>query len=95
MEWCPPGLLICLPLVILPSTTKSRRSFLLAPAHPGGARKRAVKWLWYGGGGIPKVLIQTPGQSWSNCGRRRQLKQKKLKFVEWFNLSGAGLPRLS
>jgi len=30
---------------ILPSTIKSRRSFLLAPAHPGGPGKKAVKWL--------------------------------------------------
>ena len=28
---------------------KSRRSFLLAPAHVGSPRKRAVKWLWCGG----------------------------------------------
>jgi len=32
---------------ILPSTIKSRRSFLLAPAHPGGPRKRAVQRLWW------------------------------------------------
>jgi len=25
------------------------RSFLLAPAHPGGPGKRAVRWLWCGG----------------------------------------------
>jgi len=25
-------------------------SSLLAPAHPGGPGKRAVKWLWCGGG---------------------------------------------
>jgi len=25
---------------------KSRRSFLLAPAHTDGPRKRAIKWLW-------------------------------------------------
>jgi len=49
MEWCPPGLSMCLPLVILPSTIKSRRSFLLAPAHPGGPGKRAVKQLRCGG----------------------------------------------
>ena len=33
--------------VIFPSTIKSRRSFLLAPAHPGGPAKRAVKQLWW------------------------------------------------
>ena len=27
---------------------------LLAPAHPGGPRKRAIKWLWCGGAS-PKV----------------------------------------
>ena len=26
------------------------QSSLLAPAHPGGPGKRAVKWLWCGGG---------------------------------------------
>ena len=45
--------------VSLPLPIKSRSS-LLAPAHPGGPGKRAVKWLWW-----------------------------------WFNLSGAGLSRLS
>jgi len=31
---------------ISPCTIKSRRSFLLAPVHPGSPGKRAVKWLW-------------------------------------------------
>ena len=35
--------------VIFPSTIKSRRSFLLAPAHLGGPGKRAVKQLWWCG----------------------------------------------
>ena len=35
---------LCLPLLIFPCTMKSRSS-LLAPAHPGGPGKRAVKWL--------------------------------------------------
>jgi len=30
---------------IFPCTIKFRRRFLLAPAHPGSPRKRAVKWL--------------------------------------------------
>ena len=32
------------------------RSSLLAPAHPGGPGKRAIKWLWCdgGGGGMPR-----------------------------------------
>jgi len=34
----------CLPLLIFPCIIKSRIS-LLAPAHPGGPGKRAVKWL--------------------------------------------------
>ena len=34
----------CLPLLIFPCTIKSRSS-LLAPAHPGGPGKRAVKRL--------------------------------------------------
>jgi len=36
---------VCLPLLIFPCTIKSRSS-LLAPAHPGGPGKRAVKRLW-------------------------------------------------
>ena len=49
MECRPPGLSVCPTLVILLSTIKSRRSFLLAPAHPGGPGKRAIKRLcvWY------------------------------------------------
>jgi len=47
MEWRPARCLVCLPLLIFPCTIKSRSS-LLAPAHPGGPRKRAVKWLWCG-----------------------------------------------
>jgi len=35
-----------LPLLIFPCTIKSRSS-LLAPAHPGGPGKRAVKRLWW------------------------------------------------
>jgi len=31
--------------VIFPCTIKSRRRFLLAPAHPGSPRKRAIKQL--------------------------------------------------
>jgi len=48
MEWRPARWTVCLPLLILPCTTKSRSS-LLAPAHPGGSGKRAVKRLWCGG----------------------------------------------
>jgi len=40
MEWR----VECLPLLIFPCTIKSRSS-LLAPAHPGGPGKRAVKRL--------------------------------------------------
>jgi len=46
-EVAAPGYLVCLPLVILPSTIKSRRSFLLALAYPGGPGKRSVKRLWW------------------------------------------------
>ena len=46
MEWCPAGLSVSLPLVIFPCTIKSRSS-LLAPAHPGGPGRRAVKRLWW------------------------------------------------
>jgi len=47
----PTLLLVCLPLVILPITIKSRRSFFLAPPNPGGAgkkgRKTVVVWRWW------------------------------------------------
>ena len=48
--WCPPGLLVCMPLVILPNIIRSRRSFLLALAHPDGPEKKTVKRLWWCGG---------------------------------------------
>ena len=44
MEWCPTGWSVCLPLLIFPCTIKSRSS-LLAPSHPSGPGKRAVKQL--------------------------------------------------
>ena len=47
MEWRPARLSVYLPLLILPCTIKSRSS-LLAPAYPGGPRKRAIKRLWCG-----------------------------------------------
>jgi len=37
---------VCLPLLIFPCTIKSTGS-LLAPAHPGGPRKAAIKRLWW------------------------------------------------
>jgi len=46
MEWHPAGWSMCLPLLIFCCTIKSRS--LLALTHPGGPRKRAVKWLWCG-----------------------------------------------
>ena len=45
MEWCSARWSVYLPLLIFPCTPKSRRS-LLATAHAGGPRKRAVKRLW-------------------------------------------------
>jgi len=55
MEWCPSRLFLCLPFVMLCSTMKSRRDFLLAPAHVGGPRKRAVKRFWWCGGKVAEV----------------------------------------
>ena len=49
MEWRPAGWSVCLPLLILPCTIKSRSS-LLSRAHPDGPGKRAVKRLWCSGG---------------------------------------------
>jgi len=47
MERHPAGWSVCLPLLIFPCTIKSRSS-RLAPAHPGGPGKRAVKRSWCG-----------------------------------------------
>ena len=49
IEWRPARWSVCLPLLVFPCTIKSRSS-LLAPAHPGGPGKMAVKRLWCGGG---------------------------------------------
>jgi len=46
MEWRPAGCSVCLPLLILPWTIKSRSS-LLALVYPGGPGERAVKQLWW------------------------------------------------
>jgi len=50
MEWHPAGWSVCvwLPLLIFPSTIKSKSS-LLAPAHLDGPGKKAVKQFWCGG----------------------------------------------
>jgi len=58
MEWRPAGWSVCLPPFIFACTIKSRSS-LLAPAHPGGPGKRAVKWLCVG----HKALTQSINQS--------------------------------
>ena len=47
IEWRPARWSVCLRLLIFSCTIKSRSS-LLAPAHPGGPGKRAVKRLWCG-----------------------------------------------
>jgi len=47
MEWRPAGWSMCLPLLIFPCIIKSRSS-LLAPAHPGGPGKGAIKRLCSG-----------------------------------------------
>ena len=57
MEWRPVGWSLGLPVIIFPGTIKSRGS-LLAPAHPGGARKRALKRLWCG---VLTINIRTDG----------------------------------
>jgi len=49
MEWRPAVWSVCLLLLIFPCSIKSRSS-LLAPAHPGGPGKRAVKRMWCGDG---------------------------------------------
>jgi len=49
---------VCLPLLISPCTIKSRSS-LLAPAHPGGPGKRAVKRLCVCVGGKKRCMSVT------------------------------------
>ena len=61
MEWRPAGWSVCRPLLIFPCTIKSRSS-LLAPAHPGGPGKRAVKWLWCGGECVLLFCFSIPNQ---------------------------------
>jgi len=56
MEWRPAGWSVCLPVLIFPCTIKSR-SFLLAPAHPGGSGKRAVKMVVVVCGLRPKFSV--------------------------------------
>ena len=59
MAWRPAGWSVCLPLLIFPCTIKSRRS-LLAPSHPGGPGKRAVKRLWfYSAWGVVTLTVVT------------------------------------
>jgi len=60
MEWPPAGWSVCLPLLIFPCTIKSRSS-LLAPDHPGGPRKRAIKRLLCGGGHSCLLIRYLPG----------------------------------
>jgi len=51
MEWRPARWSVCLPMLIFPYTIKSRSS-ILAPTHPGGPGKRAIKRLWLCGVGV-------------------------------------------
>jgi len=56
LEWRPARWSVFLPLLICPCTVKSRSS-LLAPAHPGGPGKGAVKRLWCGCGGCSSTCL--------------------------------------
>jgi len=59
MEWRPARWSVCRPLLVSLCTIKSGSS--LAPAHPGGPGKGAIKWLWCGVvvfGLVPSVLCQ-------------------------------------
>jgi len=50
---------VCLPLLIFPCTIKSRSS-LLAPAHPGGPRTRALKRMVVCSSGRASVFGRCP-----------------------------------
>jgi len=51
-----PSRMVGVSATIFPCTIKSRSS-LLAPTHPGGAGKRAVKRLWWCGGVVVVCVI--------------------------------------
>ena len=61
--WCLPTIFHC--------TIKSR-SCLLAPAHPDGPGKRAVRWLWCGGGGVRITLQCIDTIGWAKLSDRVQ-----------------------
>jgi len=63
-------------VLIFPCTVKSRSS-LLAPAHPGGPGKRAVKRLWCGCG-VVTVDRQTDGIV---CNGIQTVMQRKYMYV--------------
>ena len=83
MEWHPARWSVCLPLLIFPCTIKSRSS-LLAPAHSGGPRKRAVKRLWC-------VVISAVANSM--CGPSANLAWRS--EVSCMRLAGSARPRNS
>jgi len=72
MECRPAGWSVCLPLLIFPCSIKSRSS-LLAPAHPGGLGKRAVKRLCVC---VCVCVCCTVLSDW--------LGRASLKCVEWY-----------
>jgi len=87
MEWQPAGWSVCLPLLISACTIKSRSS-LLAPAHPGGPGKRAVKRLKcmetnlvnnIANGNKSKFLNC---EIWWNLGEILRTIEKKLQFQD-------------
>jgi len=69
MECRQAGWSVCLPLLIFPCTIKSRSS-LLAPAHPGGSGKRAVKRLWCSGGYLLTYLLTRQAMLSVLCSRQ-------------------------
>ena len=87
MGWRPAGWSVCLPLIIFPYTIKSRCS-LLAPAHPGGPGKRAVKHLCVRVCVVkaslsPKssLLEDWESQSGTFNSRKNRTKQKKPSII--------------
>ena len=75
MKWCPAGWSVCLPLLIFPCTIKSRSS-LLAPAHPGGHGKRAIKRLWRWCGMSPSTPLMIMSASTSTDSLRPQVMHR-------------------